>query len=80
VYCACICSLILNRFFFCFPLSLSLCACVMPWGEKVVHFLFAILTTKDEGGDNKLAETCMILDRAGVFHHTYDAKSGALYV
>lgn len=52
----------------------------MPWGEKVVHFLFAILTTKDEGGDNKLAETCMILDRAGVFHHTYDAKSGALYV
>jgi len=47
--------------------------------QEVVQFMFALFTTLDEEGDSLLASMSADMDRAGVHHHTYDAKSGALY-
>ena len=41
--------------------------------------MFCAVTTLNEEGDGKLASMCSDMDRAGVHHHTYDAKSGAAY-
>jgi hypothetical protein len=50
-----------------------------PETQEVIQFMFAVFTTLDEEGDAKLASMCADMDHAGVHHHTYDAKSGALY-
>lgn len=47
--------------------------------QEEVQFMFALFTTLDEEGDSFLASMCADMDRAGVHHHTYDAKSGASY-
>lgn len=47
-------------------------------GEQIDYY-FGLITTKDEAGDLKLARLCAAMNYAGIHHHTYDAKSGALY-
>ena len=43
------------------------------------EFMYGFVTTKDDDGDIKLAGMCEAMDQAGLFHTTYDAKSGAAF-
>ena len=45
-----------------------------PWRR-----FFAVITTKGVDGDQKLARMCRAMKEAGVFYHTFDAKTGAPY-
>mmetsp|Transcript_29683 Transcript_29683/g.34946 ORF Transcript_29683/g.34946 Transcript_29683/m.34946 type:complete len:569 (-) Transcript_29683:973-2679(-) len=50
-----------------------------PESNEEIQFFFAIITEKGTEGDMKLGKMCLDMDAAGVYHTTYDAKSGASY-
>lgn len=47
-----------------------------PESHEEIQFFFAMLTEKGAEGDLKLGKMCLEMDDAGVYHTTYDAKSG----
>ena len=47
-------------------------------GEEI-KFMFALVTSRSDDGDLKLARMCRLIEDANLHHHTYDAKSGAPY-
>lgn len=49
-----------------------------PESGEPIQFFFAIITEMGEVGDLELGKVCLDMDAAGIYHHTYDAKSGAL--
>jgi hypothetical protein len=52
--------------------------CDAESGESVL-ILFGFVTTKNDEGDTKLEKMCAAMNKAGVFYHSYDAKSGGSY-
>jgi hypothetical protein len=50
-----------------------------PVSREKIHFSFAIVTPSTRDGDLKLAKMCYAMEQVHVYHHTYDAKSGARY-
>lgn len=50
--------------------------CDAESGETVL-ILFGFLTTMNDEGDAKLEDMCAAMTKAGVFYHSYNAKSGS---